>query len=114
MISHTTPRLIKIIDGIVNDLYQAFTPEVIARLELKLKQDPDATWNENRLADILPFVKAVPGLRIGMEQSLFGLSIISLPLGYSNESELVRYGLEPLIDAQLITQEDRYCSMVCV
>jgi len=42
-------------------------------------------------------------LRIGNDQSVFGLSIICLSRKYSDEEKVIRYGLEPLTRAGILT-----------
>jgi len=91
----------------VSKLYQEFTPEIIAKWEEVYKNKPDAEWSNNKIKDILPFVKKVMP-RIGRNQSLFGLSIISLEGKYeiNDEEEIVRYGLEPLVKADILTKDE--------
>ncbi len=81
----------------VAELYQNFTPELIAEWEAAVKENPDAKWNGNRMADILPFIRAVMP-RIGANQSLLGFSLISIQGEVDGVEGAVRYGLEPLLD----------------
>jgi len=89
----------------MSSVYQEFTPEGVAKWEEVSKKKPDAEWSYNKIKDILPFVKKVMP-RVGKNQSLFGLSIISLEGGYEiqDEEEIVRYGLEPLVKAGILTK----------
>ncbi len=84
-------------------LYQEFTPQIVERWEAAVQADPLAVWNENRIGQLLPFVREVQP-RIGVNQSLFGLSIISLEGRPEDESEVVMYGLEPLIAAGVLDE----------
>lgn len=87
--------------------YQQFTLETLAVWEKAAKDDPKAEWNYNNILELLPFMrKAMP--RIGNNQSMFGLSLISLK-GEYKDAELertVRYGLEPLVGSGIVTRED--------
>jgi len=85
--------------------FQQFTPEVVEKWEKAVQANPDAEWNSNRVRSILPFVKKVMP-RIGRNQSLFGLSIISLDGKAKDERELVQYGLEPLLVGGILTEEE--------
>ena len=85
--------------------FQQFTPEVIKNWEKAVQKNPNAEWNFNRICDILPFLKRVMP-RIGRNQSIFGLSIISLDGKVQNEREIIQYGLEPLLTARIITEEE--------
>lgn len=87
----------------MDDFFQQFTPEVLERWEKAVQENPGAEWNCNRLRDILPFVKAVMP-QVGRNQSLFGLSIVSLDGKTQNEKEIVRYGLAPLLAARILTE----------
>lgn len=86
-------------------IYQQFNPETVAKWEEVAKKTPDAEWCYNKITDILPFVKKVMP-RIGKNQSMFGLSIISLEGSYEvkDEEAIVRYGLEPLLKAGILTK----------
>ena len=86
--------------------YSEFTPEIVTKWEETLKERPDCEWNENKIADILPLIKKVGNLRIGKNQSLFGLSIISIENYSKNEEKLVRESLEPLVNAGLLAKDD--------
>lgn len=85
--------------------YSQFTAKTIKVWEKAVKEQPQAEWSNNKLKDILPFVKKVMP-RIGKIQSLFGLSIISLDGKSENEKAIVEYGLEPLLKANVITKEE--------
>jgi hypothetical protein len=88
--------------------YQEFTPEIVAKWEEILKETPDAEWNCNKLSEVLPFIKKVMP-RIGKNQSLFGLSIISLEGQVEDrkvEEKIVRYGLEPLKTANILSDDN--------
>ncbi|KPJ56867.1 hypothetical protein AMJ49_03580 [Parcubacteria bacterium DG_74_2] len=85
--------------------YQEFTPKTIRKWEKGAKENPDAEWSCNKINEILPFIKKVMP-RIGRNQSLFGLSIISLLGKPKNEGEIIRYGLEPLLKAGVLTEEE--------
>ena len=61
----------------IEDFFQQFTPETVNAWEEAVQENPDAEWNCNRIRSILPFLKKVMP-RIGRNQSLLGLSIISL------------------------------------
>lgn len=89
----------------MDDFFQQITPQIIEKWEAAVRDDPKAEWNCNRLCDILPFVKAVMP-RVGRNQSLFGLSIISLDGKTQNEKEIVRYGLAPLLAARILTEDE--------
>lgn len=105
-------ELIKIDEGFqkpappeASKFYQEFTSDIVKKWEEAVKENPDAELSCNRLADILPFVKRVMP-RIGQNQSLFGLSIISLNGKTKNEEAVVRYGLAPLLKADILTQDE--------
>jgi hypothetical protein len=83
--------------------YMQFSLEGLNNWEKAAQQNPDADWNDNRIADFLPFMrKAMP--RIATNQSMFGLSIISLEGYLANEEEIVRYGLQPILAAGILTE----------
>ncbi len=86
----------------MSKIYTEFTPEDVAVLEKELKEDPDAMWEEFKISEILPFIKKTMP-RIGNNQSVFDLSIICLPRKYSGEEKVVKYGLEPLTKAGILT-----------
>ena len=83
-------------------IYSEFTPEDVAELEKELKEDPDAYYEFSKISKILPFIKKTMP-RVGNDQSVFGLSIICLPRKYFDEEKVVRYGLEPLTKAGILT-----------
>lgn len=85
--------------------YHQFTPEDVKAWEEGLQKNPDAEWNYNRVKEFLPFVKKVMP-RIGLGQSLLGFSIICLNGKCKNEKEVVEYGLEPLLVANIITEKE--------
>jgi hypothetical protein len=85
--------------------YNQFIPEVIEVWEEAVRQNEGAEWSGQRIAKLLPFIKKVMPF-IGKNQSLFGLSIISLDGKQPNEEEIVRHGLKPLLDAQILSQND--------
>lgn len=85
--------------------FQQLTPETVKKWEEAVQKNSDAEWNYNRIRDILPFVRKVMP-RIGRNQSLFGLSIISLDGKVPNEREVVQYGLEPLLAANILIKEE--------
>jgi len=85
--------------------FQQFTPEIVENWERAVQKNPDAEWGYNKMRSLIPFLKRVMP-RIGKNQSLFGLSIISLDGKSQNEKWIVRYGLEPLLKAQILTQEE--------
>jgi len=85
--------------------YHQFTPEDVKSWEEGLQENPDAEWNYNRVKEFLPFVKKVMP-RIGLGQSLLGFSIICLNGKCKNEKEVVEYGLEPLLVANIITEKE--------
>jgi len=92
----------------MSEYYQEFTPEIVAKWEETLKKRPDAAWNENKISEVLPFIKKIMP-RIGRNQSLFGLSIISLEgriEGRKKEEKIVRYGLEPLKKADVLSDDE--------
>jgi hypothetical protein len=85
--------------------YQQFTEEIVAAWEEALKENPQADFNGLWISRLLPFLKkALP--RIGKGQSLFGLSLICLDRKLANETSVVRYGLEPLLSAGILTAEE--------
>ena len=91
----------------VAKLYQEFTPRTVALWEAAVKDDPRAEWCEIGISKVLPFIrKAMP--RIGKNQSMFGLSIISIEGAYSAEEDerIVRYGLEPLVKSGILNEGD--------
>lgn len=81
--------------------YQEFTEETVRRWEQVAEANPKAEWNSNSIRDLLPFIKRVMP-RVGRNQSLFGLSIISLEGIVESEREVVDYGLEPLLRAGVL------------
>jgi hypothetical protein len=86
----------------MSKIYKEFKPEDVTALEKELKEDPDAYCEFSKISEVLPFIKkTLP--RIGNNQSVFGLSIISLARKYSDEEKVVRYGLEPLTKAGILT-----------
>lgn len=85
--------------------FQEFTVDIIEKWEEVLEKNPDAEWSHNKIRDILPFVKKVMP-RVGRNQSLFGLSIISLDGRAKDEKIVVRHGLAPLLSAGILTLEE--------
>ncbi|MFA6146125.1 MAG: hypothetical protein WC697_02195 [Patescibacteria group bacterium] len=85
--------------------FQQITPEIVKKWEEVVQKNAKAEWNYNRICDVLPFVKKVMP-RIGQNQSLFGLSIISLDCKPQNMEEIIQYGLEPLLAADILTKEE--------
>ncbi|MEE9525033.1 MAG: hypothetical protein V3V78_00310 [Candidatus Woesearchaeota archaeon] len=100
------------IDTLKTDMaqvYHEFTPDIIAKWEAAVQENPDAEWTCQKVADILPFLKTVQlrvQPRFGKNQSLFGFSIISLDRSYKDEPEVVAYGLEPLVKAEILTDDE--------
>lgn len=89
----------------MEEFYSQFTPEDVKTWEEAIEKNPDVEWNYNRVKDLLPFVRKVMP-RIGQGQSLLGFSIICLNGKCKNEKEVVEYGLEPLLLANIITEEE--------
>jgi len=89
----------------VEKFYQQFTPEIVKTWEETIQKNPAAEYNCNRIKDILPFIKKVMP-RVGKNQSLFGLSIISLDGRNVDEKEIVQYGLEPLLAAGILSEKE--------
>lgn len=91
----------------MSQFYQEFTLETIKTWEKAMEKNPEAEWHFNKIKDILPFCKKVIP-RIGRGQSLFGLSLICLDVKPRKEKEerIVRYGLEPLLRAGILTTEE--------
>jgi hypothetical protein len=88
--------------------YQECTQRTIQAWEKALKDNPNAEWNCNKIKEILPFLKKVMS-RIGRDQSLLGFSIICLaskPRKKEDEERIVRYGLEPLLKAKILTETE--------
>lgn len=85
--------------------YHQITPEDLNNWEEAAQKNPDVEWSYSRVKDLLPFVKKVMP-RIGQNQSLFGFSIICLNGKFKGEKEVVEYGLEPLLVANIITEEE--------
>jgi hypothetical protein len=72
----------------MSKIYTEFTLEDVAVLKKELKENPDAYYEFSKISEILPFIKkTIP--RIGNNQSLFCLSIISLARKYSDEEKVV-------------------------
>lgn len=89
----------------MGNFFQQFTSEIVKNWEEAVQKDSDAEWNSNRIRSLLPFLKKVMP-RIGRNQSLFGLSIVSLDGKTPNERDIVQYGLEPLLMACILTREE--------
>jgi hypothetical protein len=87
------------------DFYQEFTPQIVGAWEDAAQKDEGAEWSCNCIKPLVPFLKKVMP-RVGQNQSLFGLSIISLKEKVPNEENVVRYGLEPLLKAKIVSDED--------
>ena len=86
----------------MSKIYTEFTPEDVTALEKELKENPDAYYEFSKISEILPFIKKTMP-RVGNDQSVFGLSIICLSRKYFDEEKVVRYGLEPLTKAEILT-----------
>ncbi len=86
----------------MSKIYTEFTPEDVVILEKELKENPDACYEFSKISEILPFIKKTMP-RVGNDQSVFGLSIVSLARKYSDEEKVVKYGLEPLTKAGILT-----------
>jgi len=85
--------------------FQQFTTKVIKTWEKAVQKNPNAEWNYNRIGNFLPFIRKVMP-RIARNQSLFGLSIISLDGKVQNEREIIQYGLEPLLAANILIKKE--------
>jgi len=95
-------------ERILKRMYMRFTPEIIAKWESAVKENPNAEYNCNKISEILPFVKKVMP-RLSRNQSLFGLSIISIEgkiRDKEREEVIVMYGIEPLQKAGILTGRD--------
>lgn len=86
--------------------YSEFTPEIVTKWEKALAESPNCEWNENKISEILPLIKKVGNLRIGKNQSLFGLSIISIENYSKNDAKLIDDSLAPLTKADILTTKD--------
>lgn len=89
----------------MEEFYSQFTSEDVKTWEEAVEKNPDVEWSHNRVKDLLPFVRKVMP-RIGLGQSLLGFSIICLNGKCKKEKEVVEYGLEPLLVANIITKEE--------
>jgi hypothetical protein len=87
----------------MGEYYMQFSLEGLQNWEKAAQQNPDANWRDNRIVDLLPFMRKVMP-RIATTQSLFGLSIVSLEKRLANEEEVVRYGLQPILAAGILTE----------
>lgn len=85
--------------------YQQFTKEIVAAWEEALKENPEADFNGLKVNRLMPFIKKVLP-RTGKSQSLFGFSIICLEGKIPDEVAVVRYGLEPLLVAEILSMEE--------
>lgn len=88
----------------MENYFQQFTPEIVKKWEDAVNADPD-NRDLNEIRKQLPFIKKVMP-RVGRNQSMFGLSIISLEGKVLNENEVVQYGLDPLLAAEIIEPEE--------
>lgn len=105
-------KIVKFKEGFVKpnppdvDMYfQQFTPEIVSVWEDAIRRDKDAQWAGHSIAKLLPFVKKVLP-RFGNTQSLFGLSIISIQGSVTNIEQIVHHGLEPLVNANILSQAE--------
>lgn len=89
----------------VSKFFMQFTPKTLKIWEKAVQENSDVEWNFKKICDFLPFIKKVMP-RISSNQSIFGLSIISLGGKTQEEEEIVRYGLEPLLRANILTKEE--------
>ncbi len=85
--------------------------DAISKLNDLLKRSPDSEINLNRVSDLLPFfteTKSRMARNQSFHQGAEGVSIISLPKAHrsANESELVRYGLEPLLISGMLSEDE--------
>lgn len=105
-------EIIKLDEGFVKpnppdvDIYfQQFTPEIVKSWEDAVRRNPAAEWAGHNIAKLLPFIKkTLP--RFGSTQSMFGLSIISIENKVSDVEKIVRHGLEPLGNAEILNQAE--------
>jgi len=87
----------------MGEYYMQFSLEGLRNWERAARQNPNADWHGNRITDFLPFMrKAMP--RIATNQSMLGLSIISVEGKLVNEEEIIRYGLQPILAAGILTE----------
>jgi hypothetical protein len=85
--------------------FQEATTEIVENWRLTVEAEPEATYGVCMIADMLPFVATVHP-RIGVAQSMFGLSLICLEGPVADVTAIVAYGLEPLLSAQVLTDAD--------
>ena len=84
--------------------FEEFTPETVTLWEKTVSECENPGWRDFPITGLIPFVRKVLP-RVARVQSLFGPSIICLedkPKPQEEEA-IVRYGLEPLLKANILT-----------
>ena len=85
--------------------YIEFTQEHLAKWEEMVTHEPLVERSGQNVAALLPFMRKVMP-RLGKNQSMFGVSIISINGLLENIVEVVNFGLEPLLRANVITETE--------
>jgi hypothetical protein len=87
------------------DFFCRFTPETIAQWEDVVRENPESTWNLSLVIKLLPFIKKV-NPRVATKQCMMFFTIILLHHKYKKNDQLIRYGLEPLLQANILNQNE--------
>ena len=88
--------------------YIIATRDLIPVWEKAVSENPRATWKGIPVADLLPLAKKVlrtSTLRVS-GYTVLGLNIVSLRNNPVNGTAVVRFGLEPLVQAEIISREE--------
>jgi hypothetical protein len=77
----------------------------IEAFRAKLAEDPDSRSHDMPIKELLPFLLKVRP-NVSREQSLFNMTIICLKKGNPDFDEVIKYGLYPLLAANIISREE--------
>jgi len=86
--------------------YEQITPGLLRLWEKVVKLKPGAKIGRNKIAGILPFAWEVMPLIASRQEEILGWNIILLCDKPDNEEEIVRRGLQPLLEAKILTNEE--------
>ena len=89
----------------MGELFDSYTKKNIERNKKALKEHPDGKIDNHKIADYMPFLEWV-NPRTAKRQNLRGLTILSFYGKIPSEAAIVRYGLEPLLEACIINENE--------
>lgn len=92
----------------ISQTYEQIMPETVVRLKTELEQNSYLPFKDKIRTELLiPFFeKVLPRIPINQGSLESKLSLISIKGTIQNEAEVVKYGLEPLLKADILDTED--------